>query len=114
MTFVIGSGCIDHQDGSCIDVCPVDCIYEGVRKNYINPVECIDCGACELVCPEVAIFPARSVRSDVERQTFLEDNALFFTDVLTGRAEPVGNPGGARKVGSVDVDTQLVADWPHQ
>lgn len=111
MTFVISSECIDNQDGSCIDVCPVDCIYEGERKNYINPVECIDCGACELVCPEVAIFPAKSVRSDATRKAFLDDNALFFTMTLPGRDEPLGNPGGARKVGPVEVDTPFVADW---
>ena len=68
MTYVIGKECIDAQDHSCVDVCPVDCIYEGERKNYINPAECIDCGACEIACPEVAIFPARKARTDELRQ----------------------------------------------
>ena len=111
MTFVIGPGCIDVQDGSCIDECPVDCIYEGGRKNYINPVECIDCGACELVCPEVAIFPARLARSDDTMVAFLHDGAAFFTDVLPGREEPLGNPGGARKTGPIGLDTPLVSSW---
>ncbi len=112
MTFVIGPECIDVQDGSCVDECPVDCIYEGDRKKYVNPVECIDCGACELVCPELAIFPAKSVRSDAERAQFRDDNAAFFTEVLVGRDEPLGNPGGARNVGALGVDTDLVTGWP--
>src|SRR5664279_2664828 len=99
MTFVIGKECIDAQDHSCVDVCPVDCIYEGERKNYINPAECIDCGACELVCPEVAIFPARKARGNDERLQFAEDNAAFFSLPLAGRATPLGNPGGAEAVG---------------
>ena len=58
MTFVITETCIDEQDQSCVEVCPVDCIHfeEGVDKIlYIDPVECIDCGACEPVCPVDAI-----------------------------------------------------------
>lgn len=57
MTYVIGKECIDVQDKSCIDVCPVDCIYEGGRKTYINPTECIDCGACEARLPRGGDLP---------------------------------------------------------
>ena len=54
MTFVITQPCIDEMDQSCVDVCPVDCIHfeEGAdRMLYIDPVECIDCGACVDPCP---------------------------------------------------------------
>ena len=112
MTYVIGKECIDAQDHSCVDVCPVDCIYEGERKNYINPNECIDCGACEIVCPEVAIFPARKARSNVERQQFVADNAAFFELSLPGRGEPLGDPAGAKGLGHVSADTELVQEWP--
>lgn len=112
MTYVIGSECIDAQDQSCVDVCPVDCIYVGARKNYINPVECIDCGACELACPELAIFPLRRATGKPERELFAEDNAAFFTEVLEGRTEPIGNPGGAEAVGPLESDTELVRNWP--
>lgn len=111
MTYVIGKECIDVQDQSCVDVCPVDCIYEGPRKNYINPTECIDCGACELACPEVAIFPERKARGNAEWEQFAQDNAAFFDTALPGRDAPLGNPGGARILGAVAVDTPLVADW---
>jgi len=112
MTYVIGKECIDVQDHACVDVCPVDCIYEGARKNYINPNECIDCGACEIVCPEVAIFPSRKIRGDEERQQFTTDNAEFFTVRLAGLDEPLGDPGGAQQHGPVAANTPLVAGWP--
>ena len=56
MTYVISEPCIDVKDKSCIEECPVDCIYEGDRMLYIHPAECVDCGACEPVCPVEAIF----------------------------------------------------------
>ena len=58
MTFVIASACIDVLDQSCIEVCPVDCIYaeDEDRMCYIEPNECIDCGLCESACPVGAIF----------------------------------------------------------
>ena len=111
MTYVIGKECIDALDRSCVDVCPVDCIYEGKRKNYINPAECIDCGACEIACPEVAIFPARKAKGKSEWETFTADGVAFFSLPLPGRAEPLGNPGGAEDVGTIGADTPLVSGW---
>jgi ferredoxin len=57
MTYIIAQPCIDTKDASCVDVCPVDCIYEGEDQYYIHPEECIDCGACVPECPVEAIFP---------------------------------------------------------
>ena len=62
LPYVIAEPCIDVMDKSCVDECPVDCIYEGSRKLYISPVECIDCGACEPVCPVEAISQDRGGR----------------------------------------------------
>ena len=56
MAYVITEACITVKDKACVDVCPVDCIYEGADQLYIHPDECIDCGACEPVCPTKAIF----------------------------------------------------------
>ncbi len=57
MTYIIAEPCIGVLDRGCVDVCPVDCIYEGPDMLYIHPDECIDCGACEPECPVTAIFP---------------------------------------------------------
>src|SRR5579871_4336470 len=56
VTYVIAQPCIDVLDRTCVDQCPVDCIYEGSRAMYIHPDECVDCGACVSVCPVEAIF----------------------------------------------------------
>jgi NAD-dependent dihydropyrimidine dehydrogenase PreA subunit len=110
MTYVIAEPCIDVMDRACVDECPVDCIYEGGRSLYINPDECIDCGACEPVCPVEAIFYEDDLPPTWTEYT--HDNARFFTDVLDGRNAPLGNPGGASKIGPVGADTPLVAAFP--
>ena len=61
MPYVIAEPCINTKDRSCVDVCPVDCIYEGPDMLFIHPDECIDCGACEPECPVTAIFPEEDV-----------------------------------------------------
>ncbi|MEV6034034.1 ferredoxin [Nonomuraea sp. NPDC052116] len=108
MSYVIGPACVDVNDRACVDVCPVDCIYVGDRKSYINPAECIDCGACEPECPVDAIFVDRAARGDETRTLFLDDAKAFFAEVLPGRDAPLGTPGGARKVGDLNADTPLV------
>jgi Fe-S-cluster-containing hydrogenase component 2 len=87
-----------------MEECPVDCIYEGERKLYINPAECIDCGACEVACPEQAITVDRKADPD-----FREDNRRFFAEVLPGRDAALGSPGGSAALGPVGVDTALVS-----
>mgnify|MGYP000344852487 CR=1 FL=1 len=106
MPYIIGAACIDTTDKSCIEECPVDCIYEGERKLYINPKECIDCGACEPVCPVEAISQDRAAPEEDEEH--IEDNRRFFTEILQGRDAPLGAPGGAHKTGAIGVDTPLV------
>jgi NAD-dependent dihydropyrimidine dehydrogenase PreA subunit len=66
MTYVITEPCIGVKDRACVDVCPVDCIYEGEDMLYIHPEECIDCGACEPECPVSAIFPEDDVPANME------------------------------------------------
>ncbi|MGI8531618.1 MAG: ferredoxin [Geodermatophilaceae bacterium] len=108
MPYVIAGPCIDVMDRSCIEECPVDCIYEGARKLYINPKECIDCGACEPVCPVEAISQDRRVAE--EYGDHVEDNVHFFSQTLPGRDEPLGTPGGASVTGPIGVDTSMVAE----
>ena len=104
MTYVIAQPCVDVKDKTCVKECPVDCIYEGPRMLYIQPDECIECGACEPVCPVQAIF----FIADVPEQwaPFTAANAEFFADL--------GAPGGAAKLGKLDRDHPLVAGLPPQ
>jgi ferredoxin len=57
MAFVVAEPCIACKYTDCVAVCPVDCFYEGANFLVIHPDECIDCGACEPVCPTKSIFP---------------------------------------------------------
>ena len=98
MPYFIAGPCIDVMDKSCIEECPVDCIYEGGRKLYINPRECIDCGACEPVCPQTAIFT--DIRAPAETAEFAADNQRFFAGPLPAArprsATPAAAPRSAR------------------
>ncbi len=87
MTYIITEPCIDVLDKSCVEVCPVDCIHfeEGVdRMEYIDPDECIDCGACEPVCPVTAIFAEDDCPDD--QKEFIELNAKWFKEPDAVRA----------------------------
>lgn len=102
MTYVIAEPCIDVKDKACINECPVDCIYEGKRTLYIHPTECVDCGACEMVCPAEAIY----YEDDLPPQwsSYLAINAQFFRSL--------GSPGGAAGVGATGTDHPTVAALP--
>jgi NAD-dependent dihydropyrimidine dehydrogenase PreA subunit len=99
VTYVIAFPCVDLKDKACIEECPVDCIYEGDRMLYIQPDECVDCGACEPVCPVEAIFYEDDVPA--EWKDYTAANAEFFVDL--------GSPGGAAKLGAQDFDAPLLA-----
>ncbi len=112
MTYVIAQPCVDVMDRACVEECPVDCIYEGGRSLYIHPDECVDCGACEPVCPVEAIFYEDDLPEDW--LPYLTDNADFFTEVLPNRDAPLDSPGGATKIGPTGSDAPLVASLPPQ
>ena len=73
MTYVVTDACIKCKDMDCVEVCPVDCFYEGENMLVINPNECIDCGVCEPECPAEAILP--DTESGLEK--WLEVNTNF-------------------------------------
>jgi NAD-dependent dihydropyrimidine dehydrogenase PreA subunit len=102
MTYVIAEPCVDVKDRACVDECPVDCIYEGDRMLYIHPDECVDCGACEPVCPVEAISYEDDLPSKWEDYT--QANADFFAEL--------GSPGGASKLGKTSSDPELVRVLP--
>ncbi len=76
---MIALPCVDVKDRACIDECPVDCIYEGERSLYIHPDECVDCGACEPVCPVEAIYYEDDLPD--EWQDYYTANVEFFDDI---------------------------------
>jgi ferredoxin len=76
MPFIIAEPCIGVKDKSCVEVCPVNCIYEGEDQYYIHPDECIDCQACEAACPVQAIFPDNGVPE--KWKSFIEKNKVHF------------------------------------
>ncbi|MCY4190831.1 MAG: ferredoxin family protein [Rhodospirillaceae bacterium] len=65
MTYVVTEACIKCKYQDCVEVCPVDCFYEGENMLVIHPDECIDCGVCEPECPAEAILP--DTEPDVEK-----------------------------------------------
>jgi len=76
MTYVVNEACIKCKYMDCVEVCPVDCFYEGENMLVIHPDECIDCGVCEPECPAEAIHPD----SDDASQKFIEHNRKFSTE----------------------------------
>lgn len=78
MAYVITEPCIGVKDASCVDVCPVECIYEADDQFYIHPEECIDCGACVPACPVEAIYAEPDVPAGMEKYVAL--NAELSND----------------------------------
>jgi NAD-dependent dihydropyrimidine dehydrogenase PreA subunit len=94
VAFVITQPCIDTTDQACVEVCPVDCIHfeQGTdRMLYINPAECIDCGACQPACPVSAIFPEGDVPAEMQR--FIGINAAWYSDPAGARSQVGGGSG---------------------
>jgi NAD-dependent dihydropyrimidine dehydrogenase PreA subunit len=97
MAYVIAEPCIGVKDSTCVDACPVDCIhpkkdtryedgrpgFNDVEQLYIDPVECIDCGACVPVCPVTAIFAVDDLPE--KWHAFTEINANYAVD---GKFQP--------------------------
>ena len=73
MTYVVNENCIKCKFTDCVEVCPVDCFYEGENMLVINPEECIDCGVCEPECPAEAIVPD----TDSTAEAWLELNKEY-------------------------------------
>ena len=73
MTFVVSDSCIKCKLTDCVEVCPVDCFYEGPNFLVIHPDECIDCALCEPECPVDAIFSEDELPED--QQEYLALNA---------------------------------------
>ncbi len=110
MTFVVGENCINCKHTDCVEVCPVDCFYEGPNFLVIHPDECIDCALCEPECPVGAIFSEDELPAGQEE--FLQINAELaevwpviteMKPAMEGAEEADGQEGKA---------ALLIREWP--
>ena len=82
MTYIVNDKCIKCKLMDCVEVCPVDCFYEGENMLVINPEECIDCGACEPECPVEAIFEESEVPEEWNK--YIKINYDYFGREYSG------------------------------
>jgi ferredoxin len=96
MTFVVTEACINCKYTDCVEVCPVDCFYEGENMLVINPDECIDCGVCEPECPAEAILPESDDLLkwvEINREYANQwPNITLKKDAMDGADDCVGEP----------------------
>ena len=87
MTYVVTEACIKCKYMDCVEVCPVDCFYEGENMLVIHPDECIDCGVCEPECPAEAIVP--DTESGIEKWAALNrDYATQWPNITVKGTAP--------------------------
>ncbi|MCP5368658.1 MAG: ferredoxin family protein [Hyphomicrobiales bacterium] len=87
MTYIVIENCIKCKFTDCVEVCPVDCFYEGENFLVIHPDECIDCGVCEPECPAEAIVPD----TEPDMDEWLEINTRFANEWpnITRKRDPL-------------------------
>ena len=89
MTFVITDNCENCRFTDCVTVCPVDCFHAGENMLYIDPDECIDCGACEPECPVEAIYEENSLPEDKVKWIKINAEQSGLLPVITDKEEPL-------------------------
>ena len=112
MTYLVTENCIKCKHMTCVDVCPVDCFYEGENMLVISPDECIDCGVCEPECPVDAIVPDTNLK-DGELETWLNINTKYsniWPNIDEGRPEDV--PKDAKEWDGVPNKLKYFSDKP--
>ena len=95
MTYIVNGSCIRCKYMDCVEVCPVDCFYEGENMLVIHPDECIDCGVCEPECPVDAIKPD----SEPGLEKWLEINTQYaqvWPNITIKREPPPGRANPTR------------------
>lgn len=96
MTYVVNESCIKCKFTDCVEVCPVDCFYEGENMLVINPDECIDCGVCETECPVNAIEP--DTNKDTEKLVVLNKDMSLKWPNITKKKDALPNADAFRDV----------------
>ena len=89
MTYVVTDNCVDCRFTDCVAVCPVECFHGDEKMLYIDPEECIDCGACEPECPVQAIFEDGLVPDDQSKWTAINAEKAPGLPVISDKEEPL-------------------------
>ena len=89
MAFIVTESCIKCKHTDCVEVCPVDCFYEGPNFLAINPDECIDCGLCEPECPVDAIFAEDEIPAGQENFIELNQELAEIWPNISEQKEPL-------------------------
>jgi ferredoxin len=89
MTYVVAEPCVKCKYTDCVDVCPVDCFYEGENFLAIHPDECIDCGACVPECPTEAIFDEQELPAKWAEWTEINAKLAQEWPNITARKDPL-------------------------
>ena len=88
MTFVVTDNCQRCRFTDCVAVCPVDCFHGDAEMLYIDPNECIDCGACVPECPVEAIFDETQVPDDKKEWTKINADKAAGLPVVNTKVDP--------------------------
>lgn len=108
MTHLVTENCIKCKHTDCVDVCPVDCFYEGPNFLVINPDECIDCAVCIPECPVNAIVQQDDIKDPIENQYWFDINKRLSNKwpVLTRKKPPL--PDAAEYDGVPNKRTEII------
>lgn len=98
MPFVVTESCINCKLGDCVEVCPVDCFYEGPNMLVINPDECIDCALCEPECPVNAIYAEDELPQDQKEFIDLNRELAVKWENITEKCAPPEDADSWREV----------------
>ncbi len=109
MTFVVTENCIKCKYTDCVEVCPVDCFYEGPNFLVINPDECIDCALCEPECPIEAIISEDELTPEQEKFLVInEELSVKWPNITSQKEAP---PDAKDWEGIEDKLSHLQRDW---
>lgn len=109
MAFVVAEPCINCKFTDCVDVCPVDCFYEGQNFLAINPDECIDCGACVPECPVEAIYDEDELPEKWEKYKDINAKRSQEWPNITAKQDPMPTSDEFR---DVEEKFELLSDKP--
>jgi ferredoxin len=107
MPYIVAEPCIRCKYTDCVEVCPVDCFYEGPNMLVIHPDECIDCGACEPVCPTKAIFPEDSLPEQWKEYVQLNADLSRKWPQITEKKDPPPDADRWKEVASKRAELDL-------